>query len=61
MEQLNYTNAKALFSKVMESALYGSPVEITRKGKESVVVISKSTYERYKKAEYESKCLDKKY
>lgn len=56
MEQLNYSNARAVFSQVMERALSGYPVEITRRGRESVVVISKAAYERYRKADFESKC-----
>lgn len=57
MEQLNHTNAKALLSQVMDRALSGYPVEITRKGRASVVVMSKSAYERYKKAEFEQICI----
>lgn len=57
MEQVNHTNAKALLSQVMDRALSGYPVEITRKGRASVVVMSKSAYERYKKAEFEQICI----
>ncbi|MDN8272004.1 type II toxin-antitoxin system Phd/YefM family antitoxin [Acinetobacter sp. ABJ_C1_1] len=60
MEKLNYTNAKAQLSQVMDSALSGHPIEITRKGRASVVVISKSSYEKYKKEEFENKCQNRK-
>ncbi|MFH3981527.1 type II toxin-antitoxin system Phd/YefM family antitoxin [Acinetobacter sp. ZOR0008] len=55
MESVNYTNAKARLSKLMDDANYGKPVEITRKGRQSAVLISKSSYEAYKKAEFDSK------
>ena len=56
MEQLNYSIARAVFSQVMERVLSGYPVEITRRGRESVVVISKATYDRYRKVDFERKC-----
>ncbi|MFW1843608.1 type II toxin-antitoxin system Phd/YefM family antitoxin [Acinetobacter pittii] len=53
MDQLNYTNAKAQFSMVMERALLGYPVKITRAQRDSVILISEKSYLEYKKALYE--------
>lgn len=55
MESFNYSNAKAVLSMIMDKALAGYPVEITRKGRESAVMISKASYEAYKKAEFDAK------
>ncbi|MFA3115489.1 MULTISPECIES: type II toxin-antitoxin system Phd/YefM family antitoxin [Acinetobacter calcoaceticus/baumannii complex] len=55
MESVNYSNARAQLSRLMDQAIYGQPVEITRKNSESVMLISKSSYEAYKKAEFNSK------
>lgn len=52
MESMNYANAKAQLSRLMDQALYGQPVEITRKNRESVVIISKASYEAYKKSDF---------
>ncbi|ENX21722.1 MULTISPECIES: type II toxin-antitoxin system Phd/YefM family antitoxin [Acinetobacter] len=52
----NYSNARAQLSMIMDQAVSGQPVEITRRGRESAVVISKASYEAYKKAEYEQIC-----
>ncbi|KMV12640.1 prevent-host-death family protein [Acinetobacter baumannii] len=49
---MNYANAKAQLSRLMDQALYGQPVEITRKNREPVVIISKASYEAYKKADF---------
>lgn len=53
MESVNYTNARAQLSRLMDRATLGQPVEITRKDRESVVMISKSSYEAYKRAEFD--------
>ncbi|KQQ69441.1 type II toxin-antitoxin system Phd/YefM family antitoxin [Acinetobacter sp. Leaf130] len=55
MESMNYANAKAQLSRLMDQALYGQPVEITRKNREPVIIISKAAYEAYKKADFYSK------
>lgn len=52
----NYSNARAQLSMIMDQAVSGQPVEITRRGRESAVVISKASYEAYKKTEYEQIC-----
>ncbi|MDH0032246.1 MULTISPECIES: type II toxin-antitoxin system Phd/YefM family antitoxin [unclassified Acinetobacter] len=55
----NYSNARAQLSMLMDQASAGHPVEITRKGKEPAVIISKASYEAYKKAEYDASYLKK--
>ncbi|HCA5035446.1 TPA: type II toxin-antitoxin system Phd/YefM family antitoxin [Acinetobacter baumannii] len=55
MESINYSNARAQLSRLMDKVIYGQPVEITRKNSESVMLISKSAYEAYKKAEFDNK------
>ncbi|MCG8283961.1 type II toxin-antitoxin system Phd/YefM family antitoxin [Acinetobacter seifertii] len=56
MEQINYTNARSQFSKVMERVLLGYAVKITRKEKDSVILISEKAYLEFKNAMFE---LDK--
>lgn len=53
MKQWNYSNARAQLTMIMDQAVAGHPVEITRRGRESAVVISKASYEAYKKAVYD--------
>ena len=53
MNSWNYSNARAQLSMLMDQASAGHPVEITRRGKEPAVIISKASYEAYKKAEYD--------
>lgn len=53
MKSWNYSNARAQLSTLMDQALAGQPVEITRRGREPAVIISKASYEMYKKAEFE--------
>lgn len=55
MESWNYSNARAQLSKLMDQAIAGQPVEITRQGKGSTIMISKDSYEAYKKAQFD--CL----
>ncbi|WP_336961052.1 type II toxin-antitoxin system prevent-host-death family antitoxin [Acinetobacter pittii] len=55
MESCNYSNARAQLSLLMDKAISGYPTEITRRGKESAVIISKASYEDFKKAEFEKK------
>ncbi|HCT3482858.1 type II toxin-antitoxin system Phd/YefM family antitoxin [Acinetobacter baumannii] len=50
MKQWNYSNARAQLTMIMDQAVAGHPVEITRRGRESAVIISKTSYEAYKKA-----------
>lgn len=53
MNQWNYSNARAQLTMIMEQAIAGHPVEITRRGRESAVVISKASYEVYRQAVYD--------
>ncbi|MEN8550545.1 type II toxin-antitoxin system prevent-host-death family antitoxin [Acinetobacter soli] len=55
MDSYNYSNAKAMLSMLLDQALSGQPVEITRKGRQSAVLVSKASYEAYKKAEFDAK------
>ncbi|MGE8644903.1 type II toxin-antitoxin system Phd/YefM family antitoxin [Acinetobacter vivianii] len=57
MESMNYANAKAQLSRLMDQALNGQPVEITRKDREPVVLLSKAAYEAYKKADFDNKFM----
>lgn len=41
MKQWNYSNARAQLTMIMDQAVAGHPVEITRRGRESAVIISK--------------------
>lgn len=59
MEQINYANARSQFSKVMERVLLGYAVKITRKEKDSVVLISEKAYLEYKNAMFELNKLKK--
>jgi len=52
MDSMNYSNARAQLSMLMDKAIGGQPVEITRRGRGSAVIISKESYEAYKKAEF---------
>ncbi|MBJ9952240.1 MULTISPECIES: type II toxin-antitoxin system prevent-host-death family antitoxin [unclassified Acinetobacter] len=53
METMNHTNARAQLSILMNKAILGQPVEVTHKDKESVVIISKSSFESYKRAKFD--------
>lgn len=55
MESMNYSNARAQLTMLMDKVVAGQSVEITRKSKASVVMISKATYEAYKRAEFDAK------
>lgn len=52
MEILNYSKARAQLSMLINKAIDGQPVEITRRGRDSAVIISKASYEAYQKALY---------
>lgn len=52
MESINYASAKPQLSRLMDQVLYGEPVEITRKNREPVVIISKAAYEAFVKADF---------
>lgn len=50
MSTFTYTSARANLALVIEQAINGEPVEITRRGGESAVVISKASFDAYRKA-----------
>ncbi|ENX22554.1 hypothetical protein F892_01796 [Acinetobacter vivianii] len=56
MDRFNYSNARAQLSMLMDIAAGGQAVEITRRGREPAVIISKAAYEAYKKAQFEANC-----
>ncbi|EPG7852127.1 type II toxin-antitoxin system Phd/YefM family antitoxin [Acinetobacter baumannii] len=53
MNKWNYSNARAQLTMIMDQAVAGHPIEITRRGRESAVVISKASYEAYRQAVYD--------
>ena len=50
MSSFTYTNARENLAKVIDLAISGEPVEITRRGGGSAMVISKASFESYRKA-----------
>ncbi len=44
--QWRLQDAKARFSEVVEAALQGEPQHVTRRGREAVVVLAESAYQR---------------
>jgi len=56
MDRFNYSNARAQLSMLMDIAAGGQAVEITRRGREPAVIISKAAYEAYKKVQFEANC-----
>lgn len=57
MESVNYSIAKAQLSKLLDNAIHKQPIEITRKGRESAILVSKSTYDALKNLELDKKFL----
>lgn len=52
MDQLNYSIAPAQFSQVIERAMLGYTIKITRKVRNSVVIISEIAYLKNQKTVY---------
>lgn len=52
MESMNYSNARAVLSQILDKVNEGQAVEITKKGEAKAVIISKLAYEKYKKMEF---------
>ena len=50
MNKFTYTSAREHFSQVLDQAIAGQAVEITRRSGDSAVVISKAHYDAYRKA-----------
>jgi antitoxin Phd len=51
MHVVNFREAREGFKDILDQAAKGEVVEISRRGKESAVLISKSEYERYRAAQ----------
>ncbi|QNX89412.1 type II toxin-antitoxin system Phd/YefM family antitoxin [Acinetobacter seifertii] len=60
MKNLNYSKARANLASIINQAIEGNPIEISRRGKESVIIVSKKLYEEFKKIEHEYINLKKK-
>ncbi|MFC6052190.1 prevent-host-death protein [Acinetobacter sp. Ac_877] len=52
MESMNYSNARAVLSQILDKVSAGQAIEITKKGEAKAVIISKLAYEKYKKMEF---------
>ena len=50
MRTVNYSEARQNLADVLESAVTGVPVTITRRGHKSAVIISAEEFERYQAA-----------
>ncbi|MBE8432765.1 type II toxin-antitoxin system Phd/YefM family antitoxin, partial [Leptospira interrogans serovar Pomona] len=50
MRTVNYSEARQNLAEVLESAVTGGPVTITRRGHKSAVIISAEEFERYQTA-----------
>ncbi|WP_447884830.1 type II toxin-antitoxin system Phd/YefM family antitoxin [Serratia fonticola] len=50
MNSYTYSNARENLAVILDMAATGEPVEITRRNGEAAVVVSKTEFERYRKA-----------
>lgn len=50
MNSYTYSNARENLAAILDMAATGEPVEVTRRNGESAVVVSKTEFERYRKA-----------
>ncbi len=50
MQSINFRTARGNLSEVLNNVEAGEEVEITRRGREPAVIVSKATFEAYKKA-----------
>ncbi|WP_424680724.1 type II toxin-antitoxin system Phd/YefM family antitoxin, partial [Escherichia coli] len=50
MQSINFRTARGNLSEVLNNVEAGEEVEITRRGREPAVIVSKATFETYKKA-----------
>lgn len=50
MNSYTYSNARENLAAILDMAATGVPVEVTRRNGESAVVVSKTEFERYRKA-----------
>lgn len=49
MDSITYTRAREHLAQVLDQAASGQPVEITRRGAEPTVIISKKEFDAYRK------------
>ena len=49
MQSINFRTARGNLSEVLNNVEAGEEVEITRRGREPAVIVSKATFEAYKK------------
>ncbi|MEL9411752.1 type II toxin-antitoxin system Phd/YefM family antitoxin [Escherichia coli] len=50
MQSINFRTARGNLSEVLNNVEAGEEVEITRRGREPAVIVSKATFEAYTKA-----------
>ncbi|HBH9801528.1 TPA: type II toxin-antitoxin system Phd/YefM family antitoxin [Escherichia coli] len=50
MQSINFRTARGNLSEVLNNVEAGEEVEITRRGREPAVIVSKATFKAYKKA-----------
>ena len=50
MQSINFRTARGNLSEVLNNVEAGEEVEITRRGREPAVIVSKATFAAYKKA-----------
>ncbi|WP_442978645.1 type II toxin-antitoxin system Phd/YefM family antitoxin [Salmonella enterica] len=50
MQSINFRTARGNLSEVLNNVEAGEEVEITRRGREPAVIVSKATFEAYKNA-----------
>lgn len=50
MNSYTYSNARENLAAILDMAATGEPVEVTRRNGESVVIVSKTEFERYRTA-----------
>ena len=50
MQSINYRTARGNFTEVLNNAEAGEEIEITRRGRESSVIVCKKVFDAYKKA-----------
>lgn len=58
MRTVNYSEARQNLAEVLETAVSGVPVTITRRGHKSAVIISVEEFERYQSARLDDEFAD---
>jgi len=54
MREYNYSEARNNLASVLEEAINGEPVTVTRRGQQNAVIISQAEFERLKEARYDA-------